>query len=100
MKTKLFCNLFRNPLVGQARTVFFCAPMLAAFFSPPLTAAGEAPSWMHALTSVAVPAHDEKTDAVELYSEDVLNVAPNGKIKNIRRRAYKVLRPGGKEYGL
>jgi hypothetical protein len=101
MKTKLFCSLFRKLFGGEARTLFFCATMLASLLSiPPLADAGEAPSWMHALTSVAVPAHDEKTDAVELYSEDVLNVAPNGKIKNIRRRAFKVLRPGGKDYGL
>jgi predicted transglutaminase-like cysteine proteinase len=55
---------------------------------------------MHALTSAAVPAHDEKNDAVELYSEDILSVAPNGKIRNIRRRAFKILRPGGKDYGM
>jgi hypothetical protein len=74
--------------------------LLAAFFmAVPLAQAGDAPAWMHALTSAAVPAHDEKNDAVELYSEDIFSVAPNGKIKNIRRRAFKILRPGGKDYG-
>ncbi|GAC1673448.1 MAG: hypothetical protein PVS2B2_06670 [Candidatus Acidiferrum sp.] len=54
---------------------------------------------MHSLTSVPLPTHDEKTDAVLLYSEDVTTVQSNGKIKNLRRRAYKILRPEGKWYG-
>src|SRR5258708_9032333 len=101
MKKKLFWSPFRRMLLADVRSVFFFGTLCAACLgASPLARAGDAPSWMHALTSVVVPAHDEKTDAVELYSEDVLNVAPNGKIKNIRRRAYKVLRPGGKDYGI
>jgi len=37
----------------------------------------------------ALPAHDEKTDAVLIYAEDVTTVQPNGKIKNLRRRVSK-----------
>src|SRR6266850_6086983 len=59
----------------------------------------DAPQWMHALVNAPVPAHDEKTDAVLLYSEDTLNVQGNGKIKNTKRRVYKILRPGGKRFG-
>ena len=55
---------------------------------------------MHALVNAPLPAHDEKTDAVLLYSEDILNVQGNGKIKSIERRAYKILRPGGRDRGL
>ena len=54
---------------------------------------------MHALVGVAVPAYDEKTSAVILYTEDVLAVQPNGKIKKISRRAYKILRPDGRRLG-
>jgi hypothetical protein len=61
--------------------------------------AGDAPQWMHALVNAPLPAHDEKTDAVLLYSEDILNVQGNGKIKSINRRAYKILRPDGRHYG-
>jgi len=60
---------------------------------------GDAPQWMHALVNVPVPSHDEKTDAVLLYSEDTLIVQGNGKIKNTKRRVYKILRPGGKRFG-
>jgi hypothetical protein len=60
---------------------------------------GDAPQWMRALVSVPLPAHDEKTDAILLYSEDILNVQSNGKIKSTVRRAYKILRPSGRERG-
>jgi transglutaminase-like putative cysteine protease len=59
----------------------------------------EAPSWMHALTSVPLPAYDEKTDAVVLYSESVLTVQGPGKLRRTTRNAFKILRPGGREYG-
>jgi hypothetical protein len=65
-----------------------------------LAFAGDAPAWMHALVTAPLPAHDEKTDAVLLYAEDILNVQGNGKIKSISRRAYKILRPTGREYGV
>jgi len=62
--------------------------------------ASDAPPWMHALVNASLPAHDEKTDAVLLYAEDILNVQGNGKIKSVTRRAYKILRPNGREYGV
>jgi transglutaminase-like putative cysteine protease len=60
----------------------------------------DAPPWMHALVSAQLPAHDEKTEAVLLYAETILNVQSSGKIKSTERRAYKILRPGGRDYGL
>lgn len=74
-----------------------CAALCAVAPVPAL--ASDAPAWMHALTSVSLPAHDEKTDAILLYSEDVTTVESNGKIKTLRRRAYKILRPDGRGYG-
>lgn len=62
--------------------------------------AGGAPGWMHALASAPLPAHDEKTDAVLLYSEYVVTVQSENKIKTLVREAYKILRPGGHGYGL
>jgi len=61
--------------------------------------AGDAPQWMHALVNAPLPAHDEKTDAVLLYSETNVNVISADKIKTVVRRAYKILRPDGREYG-
>jgi len=61
--------------------------------------AGDAPAWMHALVGAPLPAHDEKTNAVLLYSEDILSVQGNGKIKRTERRVFKILRPDGRKYG-
>jgi len=55
---------------------------------------------MRALINVPLPDHDDKTDAVRLYSEKILTVESNGKIKTIEREAYKILRPDGKSYGM
>jgi hypothetical protein len=63
-------------------------------------AAGDAPEWMRALVSAPLPAHDEKTDAVLLYSETNVVVVSADKIKEQVREAYRILRPGGREYGI
>src|SRR5215469_17434739 len=65
----------------------------------PQAVAGDAPSWMHALANVPLPAHDEKTEAVLLYSETIVTVLSADKIKTVVREAYKILRPQGREYG-
>ena len=62
-------------------------------------ASSDAPPWMHALTDVSLPQHDEKTEAILLYSEEALMIQDNGKIKRLKRRVYKILRPGGRSYG-
>jgi len=54
---------------------------------------------MHALVSAPIPAHDEKTDAVVLYSEINVSVQSEDKIKKTVRTAYKILRPSGRGYG-
>lgn len=74
--------------------------MVCCFACVPVAwAGGEAPAWMHAQVNAPLPAHDEKTDAVLLYSETTVNVISAGKIKTQVREAYKILRPDGREYG-
>src|SRR6266403_1619168 len=63
------------------------------------SSAGDAPAWMHALVNAPLPAHDEKTDVVLLYSERNVTVQSADKIKTTVREAFKILRPGGREYG-
>lgn len=101
MTRKSYCNRERR---RRATKIFTPAVILWAAMSvlglAPACVAGDAPSWMHALVNAPLPAHDEKTDAVLLYSETILNVQGNGKIKTTERRAYKILRPDGRDYGL
>jgi transglutaminase-like putative cysteine protease len=65
----------------------------------PLAEAGDAPQWMHALVGVSLPAYDEKTDAVLLYSETNVTVLSADKIRTHVREAYKILRPEGRVHG-
>jgi hypothetical protein len=61
--------------------------------------AASAPEWMRAQVSAPVPAHDDETDAVVLYSETELTVLAPGKMKRLERRVYKILRSNGEAYG-
>src|SRR6476646_1365856 len=67
-------------------------------YAPP-AAAADAPQWMHALVNAPLPQHDEKTDAVLLYSETNVTVYSADRIKTVVREAYKILRPQGRDYG-
>ena len=63
-------------------------------------ARADTPPWMRAAASATLPSHDEKTDAVLVYAEDITTVLPDGKTKSIERRAYKILRPAGRNYAV
>lgn len=65
----------------------------------PAMAGGDAPQWMHAVVNAQLPEHDEKTDAVLLYSEQNMTVQSADKIKMQVRQVYKILRPGGRDLG-
>jgi uncharacterized protein DUF3857/transglutaminase superfamily protein len=65
----------------------------------PALAGGDAPQWMHALAGASLPAYDEKTDAVVLFSETNVTIVSTDKIRTHVRRAYKILRPSGRGHG-
>ncbi|MFZ1129455.1 MAG: DUF3857 and transglutaminase domain-containing protein [Terriglobales bacterium] len=80
--------------------VLFCVALTGATFVPRASASGgDAPPWMHALVGATLPAYDEKTDAVLLYSETNVTVLSEDKIRTHVREAYKILRPEGRERG-
>ena len=99
MKNKLSCNRLRL----QANRTGLTVGLLGAVYlltCVPQAIAGDAPQWMHALVNAPLPAHDEKTNAVVLYEEVNVNVQSADKIKTLVRRAYKILRPDGREEGI
>src|SRR6185312_3540432 len=101
MNNKSYCNQARFQQITKPRcrwAVYFVA---ACFLLLVRAAHGaDAPQWMHALVNAPLPAHDEKTDAVLLYSEMNVTVQSEDKIKTQVRQAYKILRPGGRDYGI
>jgi len=101
MKNRSSCNraLRRLPAISW-RTLSLSTAMLVGILSWAVGAhAGDAPQWMHAVVNAPLPPHDEKTDAVLLYSETNVIVISIDKIKTVERRVYKILRPEGRYYG-
>src|SRR5246127_1025818 len=102
MKNKSLCNQWHRgrAIEASGRTLWLAMMLCACVLSmPSRLSAGDAPAWMHALVSAPVPTHDEKTDAVEMYSERIVTVQSAEKIKKLVRIAYKVIRPGGRDLG-
>lgn len=100
MKNKLSCSPVEPlPVIEWRRVLLFCAAV-CVLAAPRHAQAGDAPSWMHAAASAPMPAHDEKTDAVLLYSEQTVSVQSIDKIKTHVRMVYKILRPSGRDYGI
>jgi Domain of Unknown Function with PDB structure (DUF3857)/Transglutaminase-like superfamily len=99
MNNRLSCNRARpEPATSLQRWAILGVAFLILAYAPQALA-GDAPSWMHALVNVPLPDHDEKTDAVVLYSLTNVNLVSADKIKTTVRRAYKILRPQGRERG-
>ena len=100
MNSKSSCSPQDWLEISMRRTVPLAAELIFCALTAVVPArAGDAPQWMHALVSMPLPAHDEKTNAVLLYSERTVAVQSADKIKTTVREAYKILRPGGREYG-
>jgi hypothetical protein len=101
MNSKSFCNraLQQRAIELQQLALILVVSVISLFAGLPTAFAGDAPEWMHALVNVPLPAHDEKTDVIMVYSERTVTVQSADKIKTTVREAYKILRPGGREYG-
>jgi uncharacterized protein DUF3857/transglutaminase superfamily protein len=101
MNSKSYCSRERKRArVAARRSALFFAVLFACLFAGAQSAtAGDAPAWMHALVNVPLPAHDEKTDALLLYSERILIVQSTDKMRVLTRGAYKILRPTGRGRG-
>ena len=101
MKSKLCCSPVPRLRVTKSFAPAGCvvAALTLVLWVPGALASGDAPQWMHALVNAPLPAYDEKTDAVLLYSETNVTVISADKIRTQVREAYKILRPNGRERG-
>jgi hypothetical protein len=100
MKNRLFCSRAQH-LPATNRTLLCSMGAIAVFLGclQPAWAGSDAPPWMHALTSVTLPAYDDKTDAVLLYSDTNVTVLSTDKIRTRVREVYKILRVSGRDRG-
>lgn len=102
MKTRSSCSRVRRwPVTNRSKLCLLVWAVAAAFLWVPRAAgSAEAPAWMKAVASVSLPAYSEKTNAVLAYSEKNVTVLSANRIKTRERRVYRILRPGGREYGV
>ncbi len=86
----------------KLNSLTLCCGVLAAVISlaPVPSRAGDAPAWMHTAAAAPLPKAEPKDEAVVIYSENITIVESATKIRKIERRAYKILRPEGREYGI
>jgi Domain of Unknown Function with PDB structure (DUF3857)/Transglutaminase-like superfamily len=99
MKNRSLCSQLERVPATERNVWLWVAVLSVCALAWPSRAAADAPGWMHALASASVPAHDDKTDAVEMYSERVVTVQSADKIKTLVREVYKIIRPGGRDLG-
>jgi hypothetical protein len=101
MNSKSCCSQAQQRRVTEMRRFLIYFTVCAASFLAGVarSEAGDAPAWMHAVVNAPLPPHDDKADVVLLYSERNVTVQSADKVKITVREAYKILRPGGREYG-
>jgi hypothetical protein len=101
MKSRSCCSPAQRVRVTRLQAGLLVS-LIACFLccAPEALAGGDAPPWMHSLVNVPLPAYDEKTDAVLLYSETNVTVVSVDKVRTQVREAYKILRPNGRERGI
>ncbi|MGH9775284.1 MAG: DUF3857 domain-containing protein [Candidatus Acidiferrales bacterium] len=94
-------TLHLSPIPWDTRKLFrLAACCLAALVSAAASAAANAPDWLHAAAQQSLPQYPKDTVAVILLDEQFTIVKDNGDIETTYRRAYKILRPQGRDYGL
>jgi len=99
---KSFCKLSnRRKRIRPVQASALVAAMLAfAFWFSPRVHADTAPEWMRAAAHQTLPEYSKDTVAVVLLDEQQTTVKDNGEIETKYRRAYKILRPEGRDqYG-
>src|SRR5258707_13768612 len=99
MTKRLSFRQRRRSAVSDMRLASIIVAVICLLCIPRTAAGADAPTWMHSLTSVPVPPHSNRADAVLLYSETNVTVFSADKIKTRVHEAYKILRPGGRGLG-
>jgi hypothetical protein len=85
---------------SQCAESWALAALLAAVVAAAPAQAADAPAWLRAQLSAPVPPHDDKAGAAILYSATELTVLGNGRVRRLKRVAYRILRPEGESYGI
>jgi uncharacterized protein DUF3857/transglutaminase superfamily protein len=73
--------------------------VLLVLCSAPKSFAG-APEWMRLAMALPLPTYPPETNAVKLLDEQITTVREDGEIRTTYRKAWKILRPEGRDLGI
>lgn len=99
MCSKWLSRLLLAEFVNVSKS-FVALLLLACMGLVPTAALAAPPEWLRQLESVPLPHYEAETDAVALLAEDEATVLPDGSVRYLERRAYRILRRGGQDRGI
>ena len=77
-----------------------CATIIALLGPALPLAQAAAPDWLQAAAREQLPKYADAIPAVMLRNEQIVTVKSNSEVTTLHRRAYKILRPEGRQYGV
>ena len=99
MMPRSFFNMMSRQKTISALALAIAGAIAAAFlWVPRQVQADNAPDWLRAAAQDKLPEYPKDTVAVILLDEQQTIVKDNGEIETRYRRAYKLLRPEGREH--
>ncbi len=98
MKSKLWCASDSPEQISKRHAGVAVVAVLLLLCVAPKTYAGT-PDWLRAAAAMPLPAYPPETNAVMLLDEQITTVRDDGEIRYTCRRAWKILRPDGRELG-
>jgi hypothetical protein len=58
------------------------------------------PDWLRAAAQTPLANYSDNTNAVVLLDEQITTITESGEVRTLYRRAYRILRPEGRRYGM
>src|SRR5437899_3552933 len=92
-KTSYFINWKERRLVISGLQLTLTGALV---LTSPVASAGT-PDWLKQAAQAPLPAYPDDTDAVMLLNETFTTVSTTGDIRTTHRKAYKILRPEGRD---
>src|SRR5215469_8161190 len=95
MRRTLYSSGSRMTRSDSIRTVLGYVVLVLAASS----AFAGTPEWLKRASQVPLPTYSDDIDAVVLLDETATTVSPSGEVHTTHRKAFKILRPGGRNRG-
>lgn len=85
-------------MIDRLPRLLFCLALLLLSAPAALAVEDAPPAWLQQAASATTPAYEKDVPAVVLYSEQIVTVAPDGRITTVRNYAVRLLTREGRAY--